>query len=172
MSSPYPYEAPVSAELFARSGQVTPGGVNSLVRAFRAVGGTPRFMASGSGPWLTDVDGRRYVDLVSSWGPMILGHAHPAVVERGLRHVVDDAAGEHGRGVGAEATVVEAGRHLDPHGAALQHLAAQLGGGLAEGSAVGDHDETDGCHRGQPGAPSTVAAASTSRTLDVAPGSR
>ena len=55
--------------------------MNSPVRAFRAVGGTPRFMVSGSGPWLTDADGRRYVDLVSSWGPMILGHAHPAVVE-------------------------------------------------------------------------------------------
>ena len=80
-STPYPYEAPVSAGLFARGQEVTPGGVNSPVRAFRAVGGTPRFMASGSGPWITDADGRRYVDLVSSWGPMILGHAHPAVVD-------------------------------------------------------------------------------------------
>ncbi|WP_409328679.1 glutamate-1-semialdehyde 2,1-aminomutase [Trujillonella humicola] len=77
----YPYEAPVSAELFARGQHVTPGGVNSPVRAFRAVGGTPRFMAEGQGPWLTDADGRRYVDLVASWGPLILGHAHPAVVE-------------------------------------------------------------------------------------------
>jgi len=58
---------------------VTPGGVNSPVRAFGAVGGTPVFMASGSGAYLTDVDGREYVDLVCSWGPMILGHAHPAV---------------------------------------------------------------------------------------------
>jgi glutamate-1-semialdehyde 2,1-aminomutase len=80
-SSPYTYEAPVSAELFARAQTITPGGVNSPVRAFHAVGGTPRFMAQGAGPWLTDADGRRYVDLVSSWGPMILGHAHPAVVE-------------------------------------------------------------------------------------------
>jgi glutamate-1-semialdehyde 2,1-aminomutase len=79
--SRYPYEAPVSAELFARGRRVTPGGVNSPVRAFRAVGGTPRFMASGQGPWLTDADGRRYVDLVASWGPLLLGHAHPAVVE-------------------------------------------------------------------------------------------
>jgi glutamate-1-semialdehyde 2,1-aminomutase len=78
---PYTYEAPASAGLFERGQRVTPGGVNSPVRAFRAVGGTPRFMASASGPWLTDADGRRYVDLVSSWGPMILGHAHPAVVE-------------------------------------------------------------------------------------------
>ncbi|PRY52113.1 glutamate-1-semialdehyde 2,1-aminomutase [Geodermatophilus tzadiensis] len=77
----YDYAAPVSAELFARGQRVTPGGVNSPVRAFRAVGGTPRFMTQGSGPWLTDADGRRYVDLVASWGPMILGHAHPAVVE-------------------------------------------------------------------------------------------
>ena len=80
-SSPYTYEAPVSADLFARGQQITPGGVNSPVRAFRAVGGTPRFMVEGSGPWITDADGRRYVDLVSSWGPLILGHAHPAVVE-------------------------------------------------------------------------------------------
>ena len=72
--------APRSAELFARACAVTPGGVNSPVRAFGAVGGIPVFMASGSGAYLTDVDGRRYVDLVCSWGPMILGHAHPAVV--------------------------------------------------------------------------------------------
>ncbi|MGY1619357.1 glutamate-1-semialdehyde 2,1-aminomutase [Geodermatophilus sp. SYSU D00691] len=77
----YAYEAPVSADLFARGRQVTPGGVNSPVRAFRAVGGTPRFMASAAGAYLTDADGRRYVDLVSSWGPMLLGHAHPAVVD-------------------------------------------------------------------------------------------
>jgi glutamate-1-semialdehyde 2,1-aminomutase len=59
---------------------VTPGGVNSPVRAFRAVGGTPRFIAWGSGCWLADVDGRRYLDLVCSWGPLIHGHAHPVVV--------------------------------------------------------------------------------------------
>jgi len=80
-SSAYTYEAPVSADLFARGRQIIPGGVNSPVRAFQAVGGTPRFMVEGSGPWITDADGRRYVDLVSSWGPLLLGHAHPAVVE-------------------------------------------------------------------------------------------
>jgi glutamate-1-semialdehyde 2,1-aminomutase len=69
-----------SAELFARASAILPGGVNSPVRAFGSVGGTPVFMASGEGPYLTDVDGNRYVDLVCSWGPMILGHAHPAVV--------------------------------------------------------------------------------------------
>lgn len=74
-------EAPKSAELFERAQRVIPGGVNSPVRAFRAVGGTPRFMVSGHGPYLIDADGRNYVDLVASWGPMILGHAHPAVVE-------------------------------------------------------------------------------------------
>jgi glutamate-1-semialdehyde 2,1-aminomutase len=70
-----------SAELFARACAILPGGVNSPVRAFGSVGGTPVFMTSGDGPYLTDVDGNRYVDLVCSWGPMILGHAHPAVVE-------------------------------------------------------------------------------------------
>jgi glutamate-1-semialdehyde 2,1-aminomutase len=70
-----------SAQLFERACVVTPGGVNSPVRAFQAVGGTPRFMVKGEGPYLWDADGNRYVDLVSSWGPMILGHAHPAVVE-------------------------------------------------------------------------------------------
>ncbi len=68
-----------SAAWFARATAVLPGGVNSPVRAFGAVGGVPVFMASGHGPYLTDADGRDYVDLVCSWGPMILGHAHPAV---------------------------------------------------------------------------------------------
>jgi glutamate-1-semialdehyde 2,1-aminomutase len=77
----HPYEAPASQALFDRATAVTPGGVNSPVRAFRAVGGTPRFMIAGSGPLLYDADGREYVDLVCSWGPMILGHAHPAVVQ-------------------------------------------------------------------------------------------
>ena len=80
MSYPYAYEAPVSQTLFDRASAVTPGGVNSPVRAFRAVGGTPRFMVSGTGPYLTDADGREYVDLVCSWGPMILGHARPEVI--------------------------------------------------------------------------------------------
>ncbi len=69
-----------SQQLFDRARAVSPGGVNSPVRAFRAVGGVPRFMASASGPWLTDVDGQRYADLVGSWGPMLLGHAHPEVL--------------------------------------------------------------------------------------------
>ncbi len=72
---------PGSARLFDRAREVVPGGVNSPVRAFGAVGGNPVFMASGRGPYLTDVDGHRYVDLVCSWGPMILGHACPPVVE-------------------------------------------------------------------------------------------
>ena len=68
-----------SEALFARAKAVTPGGVNSPVRAFNAVGGTPRFIRSAKGPWLTDVDGVDYVDLICSWGPMLLGHAHPEV---------------------------------------------------------------------------------------------
>jgi glutamate-1-semialdehyde 2,1-aminomutase len=72
---------PASAKLFDEACAVIPGGVNSPVRAFSAVGGTPRFITSAQGCWLNDADGNRYVDLVCSWGPMILGHAHPAVVD-------------------------------------------------------------------------------------------
>ncbi|HMA30451.1 MAG TPA: glutamate-1-semialdehyde 2,1-aminomutase [Casimicrobiaceae bacterium] len=68
-------------ELFARAQRVIPAGVNSPVRAFRSVGGTPRFFTRGEGPYLWDADGTRYIDYVGSWGPAILGHAHPAVVE-------------------------------------------------------------------------------------------
>ena len=75
------HEGVDSASLFAQAQTVTPGGVNSPVRAFRGVGGTPRFMVRGHGPYLYDADGRDYVDLVCSWGPMILGHAHPEVVD-------------------------------------------------------------------------------------------
>ena len=77
----YPAGAPASEALFDRARAIVPGGVNSPVRAFRAVGGTPRFMVSGKGCWLTDADGRRYVDLVCSWGPLIHGHAHPEVLD-------------------------------------------------------------------------------------------
>ncbi|MGD9958444.1 glutamate-1-semialdehyde 2,1-aminomutase [Nocardioides sp.] len=68
-----------SSALFDRAWAVTPGGVNSPVRAFNAVGGTPRFIESAAGAWLRDVDGNEYVDLICSWGPMLLGHAHPEV---------------------------------------------------------------------------------------------
>jgi glutamate-1-semialdehyde 2,1-aminomutase len=70
-----------NAELFERAQKVIPGGVNSPVRAFRAVGGTPRFIQSGNGPYIVDAEGQRYIDYIGSWGPMILGHGHPAVLE-------------------------------------------------------------------------------------------
>jgi glutamate-1-semialdehyde 2,1-aminomutase len=70
-----------SAAYFERAQAIIPGGVNSPVRAYGSVGGTPRFLASARGAYVTDVDGREYVDVVGSWGPAILGHAHPAVVE-------------------------------------------------------------------------------------------
>jgi glutamate-1-semialdehyde 2,1-aminomutase len=72
-------DVPASAGLMERARTVTPGGVNSPVRSFASVGGTPRFIASAKGAYLTDVDGFEYVDLVCSWGPMLLGHAHPYV---------------------------------------------------------------------------------------------
>jgi glutamate-1-semialdehyde 2,1-aminomutase len=73
--------------LFEQSQQVIPGGVNSPVRAFRSVGGTPVFFSRGSGPYVWDADGRRYIDYVGSWGPLVVGHAHPQVVQ-----AVQDAA--------------------------------------------------------------------------------
>ncbi|MDX6321801.1 MAG: glutamate-semialdehyde -aminomutase [Propionibacteriaceae bacterium] len=84
-----------SVEAFARARSVTPGGVNSPVRAFNAVGGTPRFIAAAKGPYLYDIDGNELVDLVCSWGPMLLGHAHPEVL------AAVGAAAAHGTSFGA-----------------------------------------------------------------------
>ncbi|MDO9348722.1 MAG: aminotransferase class III-fold pyridoxal phosphate-dependent enzyme, partial [Anaerolineales bacterium] len=70
-----------SISLFQQAQTLLPGGVDSPVRAFRAVGGQPLFIERGEGPYLYDVDGNRYIDYVLSWGPLVLGHAHPAVVE-------------------------------------------------------------------------------------------
>ena len=70
-----------SSQLFARALELIPGGVNSPVRAFRAVGGTPLFIKSARGATITDVDGRTFIDYVGSWGPMILGHADEEIVE-------------------------------------------------------------------------------------------
>jgi glutamate-1-semialdehyde 2,1-aminomutase len=69
-----------SEALFERARTLIPGGVNSPVRAFRAVGGTPRFVREGRGSRLIDVDGNEYIDYIGSWGPLILGHAHPEVI--------------------------------------------------------------------------------------------
>ena len=103
---------PNSSALFDRAAAVIPGGVNSPVRAFRAVGGQPVFIARAEGAFLFDADGNRYVDYVGSWGPMILGHAHPAVVE-----AVRDAA-TRGTSYGAptelEVRYAEALRELYP----------------------------------------------------------
>ncbi|MBW8067644.1 MAG: glutamate-1-semialdehyde 2,1-aminomutase, partial [Ferrovum sp.] len=78
-------------ELFERARKIIPGGVNSPVRAFRSVGGTPRFLTRGKGPRVWDVEGKEYIDYVCSWGPLLHGHAHPSIiqavqasVERGL----------------------------------------------------------------------------------------
>lgn len=87
-----------NAEAFERALVVTPGGVNSPVRAFRSVGGTPVFLASGHGPYVVDVEGTEYVDLVGQWGPALLGHAHPDVIAAAR------AAVEKGLGFGAAST--------------------------------------------------------------------
>ena len=102
----------VSSALFRRAQELLPGGVNSPVRAFRAVGGDPIFIKEASGAYLTGADGRKYVDFIGSWGPMILGHAHPAVVK-----AVQDAA-IRGLSYGAptelEVTFAEAIRAIYP----------------------------------------------------------
>jgi glutamate-1-semialdehyde 2,1-aminomutase len=82
-------EASRSQVLFERARRAIPGGVNSPVRAFKAVGGTPRFIRKGAGAYLWDADGRRYLDFVASWGPLILGHAHPEVLEAIQRALAD-----------------------------------------------------------------------------------
>ena len=84
-----------SQKLFARAQKLMPGGVNSPVRSFGAVGGTPPFITSGQGARVRDADGNEYLDLLGSWGPLVLGHAHPAVVEAVQR------AAEHGTSFGA-----------------------------------------------------------------------
>jgi len=76
-------------DLFDRAQRVIPGGVNSPVRAFKAVGGTPRFITRAQGPHMWDADGRRYIDFIGSWGPMILGHGHPEVVDAVQRAVLE-----------------------------------------------------------------------------------
>ena len=78
-----------NAQLFERAQRVIPGGVNSPVRAFRAVGGTPRFITRAEGPYLWDAEGQRYIDYIGSWGPMILGHGHPAVLDAVQRAAAD-----------------------------------------------------------------------------------
>ena len=78
-----------NASAFERAQRVIPGGVNSPVRAFRAVGGTPRFISRASGAYMWDVEGQRYIDYSGSWGPMILGHGHPAVLEAVQKAAVD-----------------------------------------------------------------------------------
>jgi glutamate-1-semialdehyde 2,1-aminomutase len=95
LQSSNPSLAYTSEALFEEAQRFIPGGVNSPVRAFRAVGGTPRFIARAAGSKLYDVDGREYIDYVASWGPMILGHAHPQVVQA-LQH-----AAERGTSYGA-----------------------------------------------------------------------
>ncbi len=78
-----------NAQLFERAQRVIPGGVNSPVRAFKAVGGTPRFIARAQGPYIFDAEGTRYIDYIGSWGPMILGHGHPAVLEAVQKAALD-----------------------------------------------------------------------------------
>ncbi len=82
-------ERATNAQLFERAQRVIPGGVNSPVRAFKAVGGTPRFISRAEGAYIFDAEGKRYIDYIGSWGPMILGHGHPAVLEAVQKAAMD-----------------------------------------------------------------------------------
>ena len=95
-----------NAELFERAKRVIPGGVNSPVRAFRAVGGTPRFIERGDGAYLFDAEGQRFIDYIGSWGPMILGHRHPAV--QAAVHAAVDGGLSFGAPTARETELVEA----------------------------------------------------------------
>ena len=97
---------PTNAELFERARRVIPGGVNSPVRAFRAVGGTPRFIVRGDGARIFDAEGRSYLDYIGSWGPMILGHRHPAV--QAAVHAAVDEGLSFGAPTARETELVEA----------------------------------------------------------------
>ncbi|HEX9179041.1 MAG TPA: glutamate-1-semialdehyde 2,1-aminomutase [Burkholderiales bacterium] len=99
-------------QLFEQSRTVIPGGVNSPVRAFRSVGGTPRFFERGEGAYLWDADGRRYIDYVGSWGPAILGHAHPQPVQA-VQHAAARGL-SFGAPTAAELEMAELLRHLVP----------------------------------------------------------
>ena len=103
---------PVSQELFHRASKVIPGGVNSPVRAFRAVGGEPVFIREARGPYMVGADGTEYVDYVGSWGPMILGHAHPDVVEAIQRAA--EKGSSYGAPTEAEITMAERIRDAVP----------------------------------------------------------
>ena len=100
-----------SEALLNEARTVIPGGVNSPVRAFAAVEGSPPFIARGEGAWMTDADGHRYLDLVGSWGPLILGHAHPGV----LKAISDAAASGTSFGAPTEGEVEFAREICDAH---------------------------------------------------------
>src|SRR5438093_7667859 len=81
-----------SEELFTRAQRSIPGGVNSPVRAFKSVGGTPVFIKNARGAYLYDADGNRYIDYINSWGPMILGHAYPPITKAITEKVLDSTS--------------------------------------------------------------------------------
>ncbi len=97
-----------SHDAFARARKLIPGGVNSPARAFGAVGGEPIFIARGEGPYLFDLDGNRYLDYVGSWGPLILGHCHPRVIE-----AVEPSACANGATFGAPTELESRTRRVD-----------------------------------------------------------
>ena len=116
---------PSNEELFRRACDVIPGGVDSPVRAFGSVGGTPYFVARAEGAYVWDVEGRRYTDYVQSWGASILGHAHPAVVEAVSRAAADGTS--FGAPTEREVLLAEAIRDRVPSAAARDTASTTAG---------------------------------------------
>src|SRR6187401_3423541 len=108
-----PYKRIKSDQAFEAAQKSIPGGVNSPVRAFRSVGGTPVFMQKADGAYLFDIDGNRYIDLINSWGPMILGHGHPEV--RQAMHKQLDNAQSFGAPTELETKMAELIRSMAPN---------------------------------------------------------
>ena len=129
--------------LFDRARQLIPGGVNSPVRAFRAVGGTPRFVQREQGACFWDANGQRYIDYIGSWGPMILGHGHPAVVEAVQKAVLDGFS--FGAPTEREVELAEAIIALVPSIELVDRRAPGGGTRRAEGNLTGAAGVIDQC---------------------------
>jgi hypothetical protein len=133
--------------LFERAKKLIPGGVNSPVRAFKAVGGTPRFVQRAQGAYFWDADGKRYIDYIGSWGPMILGHGHPAVLDAVQKAMLDgfsfgaptEREVELAEGEGSpEAVFLGDGAFINDR---LEHGTGGVDGGGPAGGARADDDE-------------------------------
>lgn len=119
----------INEELFERAQQSIPGGVNSPVRAFKSVGGAPRFIRRAKGAYMWDAEGRRYIDYIGSWGPMILGHNHPAVIE--AVHAAVDSGLSFGAVTEGETLIAEEVIKIMPNVEAVRFVSSGTEAGMS-----------------------------------------